>query len=82
VKALESSEAADSLSEYARQARHETLILTERGKAVTAVMPLVNEDYFSRRLASNPEFIAIIERGRAQYRKKGAPRWKRCASTG
>jgi len=71
VQALELSEAAGSLSEYARQARHETLILTERGKAVAAVVPLVNEDYFSRRLASNPEFIAIIERGRAQYRKKG-----------
>jgi prevent-host-death family protein len=71
MKALELSEATASLSDYARKARRETLILTERGKAVAAVVPLDDEDYFSMRLANNPEFAAIIERGRAQYKKKG-----------
>jgi antitoxin (DNA-binding transcriptional repressor) of toxin-antitoxin stability system len=71
MKALELSEATGSLSEYARKARRETLVLTEHGKAVAAVVPLDEEDYFSMRLANNPEFIAIIERGRAQYKAHG-----------
>jgi len=71
MKTLELSEAKGSLSEYVRKARRETLVLTRRGKAVAAMMPLGEEDYFSMRLASNPEFIAIIERGRAQYKAEG-----------
>ena len=46
-------------------------MLTKRGKAVAAVVPLDDEDYFSMRLANSPEFIAIIERGRAQYKAQG-----------
>jgi prevent-host-death family protein len=68
MRAVELSEATGSLSEYARRARRETLVLTRRGKAVAAVVPLDDEDYFSMRLANNPEFAEIIERGRAQYK--------------
>jgi prevent-host-death family protein len=71
VRALELSEATGSLSEYARRARRETLVLTRNGRAVAAVVPLDEDDYFSMRLASDPEFIAIIERGRAQYKAQG-----------
>lgn len=71
MRAVELSEATGSLSEYARRARRETLVLTRRGKAVAAVVPIDQDDYFSMRLASNPEFMAIIERGRAQYRAHG-----------
>jgi prevent-host-death family protein len=71
MRAVELSEAKGSLSDYARKARRETLVLTRRGKAVAAVVPLDDEDYFSMRLANNPEFIAIIERGRTQYKAQG-----------
>ncbi len=71
MRTLELLEATGSLSEYVRKARRETLVLTRRGKAVAAVMPLDEEDYFSMRLANDPEFIAIIERGRAQYKAEG-----------
>ena len=59
-------EATGSLSECVRLARRETPVLNWRGKAVAPVVPLDDEDHFSMRLASNPEIIAIIERGRAQ----------------
>jgi antitoxin (DNA-binding transcriptional repressor) of toxin-antitoxin stability system len=71
MRAVDLSHATGSLSDYARKARRGALILTRRGKAVAAMVPLGDEDYFSMRLANNPEFIAIIERGRAQYKPKG-----------
>ena len=74
MSTVELSEATGSLSEYVRKARRETLVLTRRGKAVAAMTPLDEEDYFSMRLANDPEFIAIIERGRAQYKAEGGGR--------
>jgi len=71
MRTVELSAAKGSLSEIVRKARGETLVLTRRGKAVAAVMAVDEEDYFSMRLATNPEFIAIIERGRAQYKAEG-----------
>jgi len=38
---------------------------------VAAVVPLDNEDSFSRRLANAPRFIALIERSRASYKATG-----------
>ncbi|MBN2371786.1 MAG: hypothetical protein JXO72_14995 [Vicinamibacteria bacterium] len=71
MKAVELFQATSSFSEYASKARRETLVLTERGKAVAAVVPLDDENYFSMRLVNNPEFIEIIERGRVQYKARG-----------
>jgi prevent-host-death family protein len=71
MRAVDLSDAKGSLSDYARKARRETLVLTRRGKAVAAVMPIDDDDYFGMRLANNPEFIDIIERGRAQHQSHG-----------
>ena len=71
MRTVELSRATGSLSEYVRKARRETLVLTRRGKPVAAMTPLGAEDYLSMRLATDPVFIAIIERGRAQYEAEG-----------
>jgi len=71
MKTVELSEATGSLSDIVRRARGETLVLMRGGKAVAAMTPLDGEDYFSMRLANNPEFIALIERGREQYKAEG-----------
>jgi antitoxin (DNA-binding transcriptional repressor) of toxin-antitoxin stability system len=71
MRAVEISEAAISLTEYGRKRRGETLVLVRKGKPVAAVVPLDEEDYFSMRLANNPEFIEIIERSRESARKYG-----------
>ena len=68
MKAVELSEARGTLAEYARKARRETLVLTRGGKPVAAVVALGDDDAYSASLTSNPEFIAIIERGRAQHK--------------
>ena len=71
MRTVDISEAADSLPEYGRTKRTETWVLTRKGRPVAAVVPLDDEDYFSMRLANNPEFIEIIERSRAQSRTEG-----------
>ncbi len=71
MRTVDISEAADSLPEYGRKKPGETWVLTRQGRPVAAVVPLDEEDYFSMRLANNPEFIEIIERSRAQARTEG-----------
>jgi antitoxin (DNA-binding transcriptional repressor) of toxin-antitoxin stability system len=71
MKTVDISQAADSLSEYGRRKWGLTWVLTRRGRPVAAVVPLDDEDYFSMRLASDPRFIATIERARTRYAATG-----------
>lgn len=71
MRTVDISQAADSLPEYGRGKRGETWVLTRRGRPVAAVVPLDDEDYFSMRLASDPRFIAAIERARSRYAATG-----------
>ena len=43
MKTVEMSEATGPLSEYAERAHHETLIVTEGGKPVAALVPTLGE---------------------------------------
>lgn len=45
--------------------------MTRRGKPVAAVVPVGGMDLESLSLATNPDFIALIERSRARYRATG-----------
>jgi len=47
-------------------------VVTKRGKPLLAVMPLTKyDDWESVSLATNPKFMAIIERSRATARAHG-----------
>jgi prevent-host-death family protein len=72
VKTVEMSEATASLSEYARKARKETVIVTHRGKPVAALMPVdVNTDLENLVVTTHPKFQAIMDRSEARYRAQG-----------
>jgi prevent-host-death family protein len=72
VKTIELSEATASLSDYARNARKETVIVTRRGKPVAALMPVdANTDLENLVVTTHPTFQAIMDRSSARYRAEG-----------
>ena len=71
MRTADISQAADLLPEYGRRKRGETWVLTRRGRPIAAVVPLDDEDFFSMRLASDPQFIEMIERARARCAANG-----------
>jgi len=66
MKTVEMSEATGPLSEYAERAHQETLVVTEDGKPVAALVPIEEVDLESLSLGTNPDFLALIEHSRAR----------------
>ena len=65
MKTLEVADATASLAEYARRNRRETLVLTRRGRAYAALMPISTPtDLENLRVSSSPEFQALIAESR------------------
>src|SRR5262245_6263214 len=59
MKTVEMSEATGPLSEYAGRAHHETLVVTEDGKPVAALMPIEEVDLESLSLSTNSARYAV-----------------------
>jgi antitoxin (DNA-binding transcriptional repressor) of toxin-antitoxin stability system len=66
MKTLALSAASRPLAEYAGELDEEVLVLTERNRAVAAVVPLRNVDRESLALSTHPGFLALIERSRRE----------------
>jgi prevent-host-death family protein len=71
MKSVEIGKAKGALADYARDAQHETLVVTRRGRPVAAVVPIRGVDMESLALSTNPDFIGLIERARARYKATG-----------
>ena len=72
MKTVEMAEATASLSDYARKARKETLIVTRRGKPVAALMPVdARTDLENLVVTTHPTFRTILERSEARYKTEG-----------
>lgn len=72
MKTVELADSTASLSEYAREARKETLVLTQKGKPVLALMPLPpHTDLENLAVTTHPTFQTIMERSEARYRAEG-----------
>lgn len=71
MKSVELTDANRALADYAREAQHETLVVTRRGKPMAAVVPLRGVDLESLAVSTNPDFIALIERARARFKETG-----------
>jgi prevent-host-death family protein len=72
VKTVEMAEATASLSDYARKARKETLIVTRRGKPVAALISVdARTDLENLVVTTHPTFRAIMERSEARYKTEG-----------
>ena len=69
MKTIKLSRASRPLTSYAAEFRNEVLVLTERNRPVAAVVPLKGIDRESLALSSHPEFLALIARSRAQFRR-------------
>lgn len=72
MRTVELEQATKPLAEYARRASKEGLVVTLRGKPV-ATLAAVPEgaDWESLAIATDPKFLAIMERSRAAHRAHG-----------
>ena len=71
MKTVEIAEATAPLSEYARRARKDTVVVTRRGKPVAAVVPLDSDDWEDFVVSQDPGFIEVIKRSEARYKTEG-----------
>jgi prevent-host-death family protein len=71
MKTVELKDASGSLAEYARHVGEETVVVTEHGKPLAALVPLENSDMESVSLSNNSKFLAVIERSRARLVAEG-----------
>ena len=69
MKTIKLSQASDALAEYAAGRRDQVIVLTVRNRAVAALVPLRPTDRESLTLSGHPEFIDLIERSRAEFRR-------------
>jgi antitoxin (DNA-binding transcriptional repressor) of toxin-antitoxin stability system len=68
MRTIDVADATDTLSHYARKGLKETLVVTRRGKPLAALTPIRKGDWESIAVATNPKFLAIIERSRASHK--------------
>lgn len=72
MKTVEIHDATAPLSEYARQARKEAVMVTFRGKPFATVMSVPKgADWESLAVGAHPKFLEIVERSRAAHRAQG-----------
>jgi antitoxin (DNA-binding transcriptional repressor) of toxin-antitoxin stability system len=71
MKTLEVAQATAPLADYARDVKHEPLILTMNGTPVAALIPLENVDIETVTLSTHPQFLALIERSRTRQKTEG-----------
>jgi prevent-host-death family protein len=70
MKVVALEDANDSLSNYVRRSRRGALILTRRGRPVSALVPLrPGGDVERAVVAADPRFQAILARSRAEVRE-------------
>lgn len=67
MKTIEMADATAPLAEYARRNRRETLVLTRRGRAYAALMPISTPtDLENLRVSSSLGFRALVARSRQE----------------
>jgi antitoxin (DNA-binding transcriptional repressor) of toxin-antitoxin stability system len=57
------------VEKYIQSQKGETVVFTNRGKAVAALMPVNDDDLEDIALSENPKFLAIMRRADEQIRK-------------
>jgi hypothetical protein len=66
MKKLSLAEASRPLAHYAAELHDDIVVVTKGHKAVAALVPLGNVDRESLALSAHPEFLALVERSRAE----------------
>lgn len=62
---VEMADAKGSLSDYARKARKQPVVVTRRGRPVAALMALSEDDWEDFVVARHPGFAELLGRSRA-----------------
>ncbi len=68
MRTIEISTASRPLSAYADELDQDVIVLTSNDEPIAAIISLKNIDRESLALSLNPDFMAIIEQARAEYR--------------
>ncbi|MGH8475700.1 MAG: hypothetical protein ACRERV_07105 [Methylococcales bacterium] len=68
MKTIELSEASKPLCDYVEALNEDIIVLTSKKKPIAALVSLKNMDRESVVLSKNPEFMAIIEAAREEFR--------------
>lgn len=71
MKVVEQQDATRPLGEYAAEIKGGTVVVTDHGRPVAALVSLENADLETVELSTNPEFMRLIERSRAAIRVEG-----------
>jgi antitoxin (DNA-binding transcriptional repressor) of toxin-antitoxin stability system len=71
MKVIEQQDATRPLAEYAAEIKGGTVVVTDHGRPVAALVPLENADLETVELSTNPHFMRLIERSRAAIRVEG-----------
>ncbi|NET62038.1 MAG: hypothetical protein F6K47_39745 [Symploca sp. SIO2E6] len=68
---IDIAQASATLADYTSNLTEEPVIITNDGQPIAALVTLENVDMETISLSTNPKFIALIERSRAQRRSEG-----------
>ena len=71
MKVVPLEETAMTVPELVRLVKGGSVILTRDGQPLVAVRDISGSDWESASLASNPQFLALIEESRRSYRDQG-----------
>jgi antitoxin (DNA-binding transcriptional repressor) of toxin-antitoxin stability system len=71
MKKLELAKASLPLSKYTRDLNGGTVVVTEDGRPIAALVSLKNTGWETISLSANPRFLAILERSHQRYVKEG-----------
>jgi len=72
LKTVEMADATAPLSEYAREARRQAFVVTQRGRPVLALVPLPpHTELENLAVTTHPTFQAIMRRAEKRYRTEG-----------
>ncbi len=66
MKTIELTTASKPMSEYAKEFGDEIIVLTSHQKPVAAIVSLRKADKETLALSTNPDFMEIIEKARAE----------------
>ena len=67
MRTIQLSQASRPLAEYADELDDEIVVLMKKNRPVAAIVPLPNVDRESLSLSSNPKFLRLIQRSRADF---------------
>ena len=70
MKTIRLSTVSGSFAEQAADLATDIIVLTEGKKLVAAIVPLKGVDRESIQLSGHPEFLKLIARSRAQFRRR------------